>query len=83
MMSATGVGLRRESASYFFFFENGHNNASLYKRFAPEKARRLAAKLEVHYTPKRGSWLNMAENGKDDRSGQVPRYEVFPSQASF
>lgn len=40
---------------------NTHNEASLYKRFAPEKARRLADKLEVHYTPKHGSWLNMAE----------------------
>lgn len=40
---------------------NTHNTASLYKRFAPEKARRLAEKLEVHYTPKHGSWLNMAE----------------------
>jgi hypothetical protein len=40
---------------------NTHNAASLYKRFAPEKARRLAEKLEVHYTPKHGSWLNMAE----------------------
>ncbi|MFT5468879.1 MAG: hypothetical protein ACI8UO_003991 [Verrucomicrobiales bacterium] len=40
---------------------NTHNNASLYKRFAPDKARRLSQKLEVHYTPKHGSWLNMAE----------------------
>ena len=40
---------------------NTHNGASLYKRFPPGKARRLAAKLEVHYTPKHGSWLNMAE----------------------
>jgi hypothetical protein len=40
---------------------NTHELASLYKRFAPEKARRLAAKLEVHYTPKHGSWLNIAE----------------------
>ena len=40
---------------------NTHNTASLYKRFAPDKARRLAQKLEVHYTPKHGSWLNMAE----------------------
>lgn len=40
---------------------NTHNEASLYKRFTPEKARRLAEKLEIHYTPKHGSWLNMAE----------------------
>lgn len=40
---------------------NTHNQASLYKRFAPAKARRLAEKLEIHFTPKHGSWLNMAE----------------------
>ena len=40
---------------------NTHNEASLYKRFEPAKARRLAEKLEIHYTPKHGSWLNMAE----------------------
>jgi len=40
---------------------NIHACASLYKRFPPEKARRLAEKLEIHYTPKHGSWLNMAE----------------------
>jgi hypothetical protein len=38
-----------------------HAIASLYKAFAPEKARRLAVRLEIHYTPKRGSWLNIAE----------------------
>lgn len=40
---------------------NTHQIASLYKRFPPEEARRLAERLEVHYTPKHGSWLNMAE----------------------
>lgn len=40
---------------------NIHSCASLYKRFPPEKARRLAEKLEFHYTPKHGRWLNMAE----------------------
>jgi DDE superfamily endonuclease len=40
---------------------NTHKLASLYEAFAPEEARRLIAKLEVHYTPKHGSWLNMAE----------------------
>jgi hypothetical protein len=33
----------------------------LYEVFEPEQARRIAQKLEVHYTPKHGSWLNMAE----------------------
>ena len=40
---------------------NTHTIASLYHTFAPEEARRLARKLEIHYTPKHGSWLNMAE----------------------
>jgi DDE superfamily endonuclease len=40
---------------------NTHSPASLYEAFAPEKAQRLADRLEVHYTPKHGSWLNMAE----------------------
>jgi len=40
---------------------NTHNSASLYKAFKPEMARRLAEKLEIHHTPKHGSWLNMAE----------------------
>jgi hypothetical protein len=40
---------------------NTHNAASLYEAFEPGQARRLAQKLEIHYTPKHGSWLNMAE----------------------
>ena len=40
---------------------NTHSIASLYEAFEPEEARRLARKLEIHYTPKHGSWLNMAE----------------------
>ena len=40
---------------------NTHNTASLYEAFEPKEARRLAEKLEIHHTPKHGSWLNMAE----------------------
>lgn len=40
---------------------NTHTPAALYERFPPTEARRLARKLELHYTPKHGSWLNMAE----------------------
>jgi hypothetical protein len=40
---------------------NTHSPASLYEAFPPEEARRLAEKLEIHYTPKHGSWLNIAE----------------------
>lgn len=38
-----------------------HRIASLYERFVPEEVRRLTERLEIHYTPKHGSWLNMAE----------------------
>lgn len=40
---------------------NTHKPASLYKKYSPEEARRIIKKLEIHYTPKHGSWLNMAE----------------------
>jgi hypothetical protein len=40
---------------------NTHGSASLYEAFPPEEARRLAERFEWHYTPKHGSWLNMAE----------------------
>ena len=40
---------------------NTHKPASLYKAFSDQEARRIAEKLEFHYTPKHGSWLNMAE----------------------
>jgi DDE superfamily endonuclease len=40
---------------------NTHTAASLYEAFPPEEAQRIWQKLEVHYTPKHGSWLNMAE----------------------
>ncbi len=58
---------------------NTHSLASLYEAFAPEEAERVAARLEVHLTPKHGSWLNMAEIelsalGRDlpDRLGERP-----------
>jgi transposase len=40
---------------------NTHTPAALYQTFPPDEARRLTRKLEFHYTPKHGSWLNMAE----------------------
>ena len=40
---------------------NTHVKSSLYKAFSPSSARRILDKLEFHYTPKHGSWLNMAE----------------------
>lgn len=40
---------------------NTHAPASLYESFPPAEARRILSRLEFHYTPKHGSWLNMAE----------------------
>ena len=40
---------------------NTHVLGALYETFPPEEARRIAKRLEFHYTPKHGSWLNMAE----------------------
>ena len=40
---------------------NTHTLGALYEAFPPTEAKRIAARLEIHYTPKHGSWLNMAE----------------------
>ena len=40
---------------------NTHKMSSLYQAFSPEEAYRIASKLEIHYTPRHGSWLNIAE----------------------
>ena len=49
---------------------NTHKLSSLYEAFAPDEARRLIERLEIHYTPKHGSWLNMAETELSVLSGQ-------------
>ena len=49
---------------------NTHTGASLYETFAPNEARRLLERLEIHYTPKHGSWLNIAEIELRVLSGQ-------------
>jgi len=49
---------------------NTHKIASLYEAFEPEQARALAKRLEIHYTPKHGSWLNIAEVELSALSGQ-------------
>lgn len=49
---------------------NTHDGASLYEAFRPEQARRLLDKIEWHYTPKHGSWVNMAETEIGIMNGQ-------------
>jgi transposase len=66
---------------------NTHTPASLYETFEPEEAKRLAEKLEIHYTPKHGSWLNMAEIELSVLSRQclerrVPDFEALEREAN-
>jgi len=49
---------------------NTHDIASLYQTFPPAEAHRLAERLEIHYTPKHGSWLNIAEIELSALNGQ-------------
>ena len=49
---------------------NTHKPASHYDAFAPDKARRLVERFERHYTPKHGSWLNMAESERGALASQ-------------
>lgn len=66
---------------------NTHSTASLYKAFSPEEAHRIANRLEWHYTPKHGSWLDMAEIEIGIMSRQalekpLPDRESFKQQVS-
>jgi hypothetical protein len=61
---------------------NTHGLASLYETFEPQEARRLAERIEFHYTPKHGSWLNMAEIELSALTGQcldrrIPNLETL------
>ena len=51
---------------------NTHKIGSLYEAFETAEARRLAEKLEIHFTPKHGSWLNMAETELATFGEEVP-----------
>ena len=55
---------------------NTHAIASLYETFPPAEARRLADRLEIHYTPKHGSWLNIAEIELSALNGQCLRRRI-------
>ncbi len=65
---------------------NTHSAASLYEAFPPAEAKRIADKLEIHYTPKHGSWLNMAEIelaalGRQCLDRHIPDIEQLRQQA--
>jgi len=64
---------------------NTHGISSLYEAYPPEKARELAKRLEMHYTPKHGSWLNIAEIELSALTGQcldrrIPDIETLRSE---
>ena len=66
---------------------NTHTGASLYKAFSPAEARRLLSRLEFHYTPKHGSWPNMAEIEIGVMSGQclnrrMPEQQIIPEEVA-
>jgi len=58
---------------------NTHGIHSFYEAFSPEEAFRLAQRLEIHYTPKHGSWLNIAENELSALSIQCLGHKRIPS----
>lgn len=55
---------------------NTHKIGSLYETFGPTKARRLARRLDIHYTPNHGSWLNIAEIELSALSGQCLKRRI-------
>lgn len=66
---------------------NTHDVASLYETFPPHEAHRLAQRLEIHYTPKHGSWLNIAEIELSALNGQclqrrIPNIESMRREIS-
>jgi hypothetical protein len=66
---------------------NTHTPASLYEAFAPAEAKRIADKLEIHYTPKHGSWLNMAEIelgilGRQCLDRRIGQFEMFEKEVA-
>lgn len=61
---------------------NTHSPASFYEAFEPNEARRLCERFEFHYTPKHGSWLNMAEIelsvlARQCTNGRIPELEIL------
>jgi hypothetical protein len=67
---------------------NTHAPASLYEAFPPAEARRLSERLEVHHTPKHGSWLNMAEIelsalGRQCLARRIARHETLRRQVTL
>jgi transposase len=67
---------------------NTHTLAALYEVFEPVEARRIAKKLEIHYTPKHGSWLNMVESElsvlvRQCLNRRIPNLETLETEVSI
>ena len=67
---------------------NTHDAASLYTAFPPKEARSLAERIEIHYTPKHGSWLNIAEIElsvlkRQCLAGRIPCIEKMPNEVTI
>ena len=58
---------------------NTHTKGAFYEAFEPEKARQLVRRLEFRYTPKHGSWLNIAENELSSMTRQCVKNRRFPT----
>jgi hypothetical protein len=66
---------------------NTHTKASLYEAFEPKEAKRIADKLEIHHTPKHGSWLNVAESelsvmGRQCLDRRIPDIQSLAGEAA-
>jgi transposase len=67
---------------------NTHTIGALYEVFAPDEARRIAKKLEIHHTPKHGSWLNMVESElsvlvRQCLQRRIPNIETLEQEVSI
>lgn len=67
---------------------NTHHPSSLYKAYSPQEARRIAERFEFHYTPKHGSWLNMAETelsvlGRQCLDRKIPDLEALRKEVNL
>ena len=60
---------------------NTHRPAALYETFPAAEVRRIAGRLEFHYTPKHGSWLNMAETGFSVLSRSCLKQRILSEEA--
>jgi len=67
---------------------NTHTPGAFYKAFGPDKARKIIGRIEFHYTPKHGSWLNVSENELSSMTRQcvanrrIPDIETFRRETS-